>query len=291
MTPAEMEGLQIGPVTVHVDRGRVDAFADATGDDPDRWQSEAPPGYAAALLFAVASDFLNDPRIAPYLRSLVHVDQQFTYPAPTPVDVDVIVTGTVERVRERSGAYFVTFVATATAGGDVVLESRSTFLMSDQAAGEPGEDRGEPAFDERGSNELPIRTDLPPVGGTTSLAKSASRGDLVRYSAATSDFNPLHWDHAAARVAGLDGVVVHGLLMLSWMTQHAASMATGPAPVATVKARFRSALRPAVSVTVESTVKQVGSDGEDADLSLRLSAEDTDVVTATVTIRLAGVTR
>ncbi|MEN8114844.1 MAG: MaoC/PaaZ C-terminal domain-containing protein [Actinomycetota bacterium] len=291
MTPAEMQGLVIGPVAARVDLQSVDAFVTATGDDPDRWHDEAPPGYAAALLFAVASDFLGDPRIAPYLRSLVHVDQQFSYPAPIPVDVDVIVTGEVERVRMRGGTYFVTFAANASVGDDVVLESRSTFLMSDQPAAAAGRDGGEPGFDEREHSEMPESVVLPPAGAAATLAKSASRADLVRYAAATGDLNPLHWDHAAARAAGLDGVVVHGLLMLAWMTQHAASFTDAETPVAAVKVRFRNALRPAMAAVVETTVKGIDPGAEDTDLSLRLTTDGTDVVTGTATIRLGGVTR
>lgn len=290
MTPAEMQGLVIGPVTVHIDRQRVDAFVAATGDDPERWADEAPPGFAATLLFAVASKLLNDSRIAPYLRSLVHVDQQFTYPAPIPIDADVDVTGKVERVRMRGDVYFVTFVAVARVDDAVVLESRSTFLMSDQPAGKPHRDQGEPEYDEREHTEIPEAVVLPPEGAAATLAKSASRADLAAYAEATGDFNPLHLDHDAARAAGLEGVVVHGLLMLAWMAQHAASLTDAAAPVSTVKARFRSALRPAVSATVETSVRRAIPDADDADLSLRLIAEGTDIVTGSATIRLTGVT-
>lgn len=290
MTPAEMEGLVIGPVTHHVGRERVGAFVDVTGDDTERWHDHAPPGYASALLFAVAGDFLTDPRIAPYLATLIHVDQQFTYPAPIAIGTDVVVTGTVERVRERGGAYFVTFGATGTVGDEIVLESRSTFLMSDQAATESSTDETEPAVADRGPNAAAGVILDAEVGRTSSTVKSASRKDLVRYAAATGDFNPLHWDHESARAAGLDGVVVHGLLMLSWLAQQASVFGVGPAPVATIKARFRSALRPAEAAQTEATARSISSDGRDADVGLRLFVAATDVVTGSAVVRLEGVT-
>lgn len=290
MTPAEMEGLVIGPVTHHVGRERVGAFVDVTGDDVDRWHDHAPPGYAAALLFAVAGDFLTDPRIAPYLATLIHIDQQFTYPAPIAIDTDVVVTGTVERVRERGGAYFVTFAATGIVGDEIVLESRSTFLMSDQAATESSTDETEPAVADRGPNAVAGVLLDAEVGRTSSTVKSASRKDLVRYAAATGDFNPLHWDHESARAAGLDGVVVHGLLMLSWLAQQASVFGAAPAPVATIKARFRSALRPAEAARTEATIKAISSVGLDADVGLRLFVAATDVVTGSAVVRLEGVT-
>lgn len=290
MTPAEMEGLVIGPVTHHAGRERVGAFVDVTGDDTERWHDHAPPGYASALLFAVAGDFLTDPRIAPYLATLIHIDQQFTYPAPIAIGTDVVVTGTVERVRERGGAYFVTFAATGIVGDEIVLESRSTFLMSDQAATESSTDETEPAVADRGPNAAAGVILDAEVGRTSSTVKSASRKDLVRYAAATGDFNPLHWDHESARAAGLDGVVVHGLLMLSWLAQQASVFGVGPAPVTTIKARFRSALRPAEAAQTEATARSISSDGRDADVGLRLFVAETDVVTASAVVRLEGVT-
>ena len=259
MTPAEMEGLVIGPVTHRVGRERVAAFVDVTGDDAERWRDHAPPGYAAALLFAVAGDFLTDSRITPYLATLIHIDQQFTYPAPISIGANVVVTGTVERVRERGGAYFVNFGATGMVGDNVVLESRSTFLMSDKAAIDVPADQVEPAAADRGRNEAASASLAAEIGRLSSTAKSASRADLVRYAAATGDFNPLHWDHESARAAGLEGVVVHGLLMLSWLAQQASAFGVGPAPVATIRARFRSALRPADDSHSEATVKAISA--------------------------------
>ena len=278
-----MDGLVIGPVTHRVDRERIDGFVEATGDVADRWVAAAPPAYAAVLLFRVAGEFLWDPRIAAYITTLIHVDQSFTYPSPMYEGDEVIVTGTVARVRERSGSHFVTFNASAEAGDRLVLESRSTFLMSDQAAAEPGPDGGEPSAEERAINEEPTKRALPAEGTKDTIARSASRADLVRYSATTADFNPLHWDHDSARSAGLDGVVVHGLLLNAWLTQHAAAFAEGEAPVASIKSRFRNALRPAVAATSVAAINDDGSG-----VSLQLNADDATIVTAEATIR--GVT-
>lgn len=291
MTPGDLEGNVIGPIAHRIDRERTDAFVAATGDRPDRWIDYAPPGYAASLLFSVAGILLNDVRIRPYLATLIHVDQQFAYHAPFEVGAEVEMTGTVERVRERGGAFFVTFAATGTSDRGVVLESRSTFLMSDQAASESTTNRIEPAAEERGPNETAARAEPIEAGLARSVSKSASRVDLVRYASATRDFNPLHWDHATARSAGLDGVVVHGLLMLSWLAQQAAAFAPGPAPVATIKVRFRSALSPAVSATVAAVAADAVPGAGEAKLALKLSADGADVVTGNATVRLAEVTR
>ena len=290
MTPGDLEGNIIGPVAHRVDRERIDAFVEATGDRPERWTSHAPPGYAAALLFSVAGVLLNDERIRPYLATLIHVDQQFTYHGPIEEGATIEMTGTVERVRERGGAFFVTFAAAGTSSGRVVLESRSTFLMSDQAAAESATDRSEPSVHERGPNEIAAETHEVEIGRVVVGPKSASRGDLIRYASATRDFNPLHWDHEAARSAGLDGVVVHGLLLLSWLAQQASAFASGPAPIAAIKVRFRSALGPADAAQVEATVTEVSPESGDANVSLKVVANEADVVTGSAVVRFTGVT-
>jgi len=290
MTPEDLEGLVIGPVTHRVDRERVDAFVDVTGDDPDRWTAFAPPGYASVLLFAVAGELLTDERIAAYLATLIHVDQQFTYASAIGVGTTVEMTGTVQRVRERGGAYFVTFVAEGRVGDRVVLESRSTFIMSATAATERADELSEPSVYERGENRTAGSIHRAVDGEVAVAGKSASRSDLVRYAAVTGDFNPLHWDHDTAVRAGLPGTVVHGLLMMAWLAQQACSFGPEPNPVEAIKVRFRSALRPGASARVEATVTEALPGGETAKLALRLTADDEDVVTGTATVRPAGVT-
>lgn len=238
-TPLELEGVQLGPVTVSVTGDRIRFYSEVTGDDPDRWTASAPPGLASLMLFAVADLFLYHPAVVPFTATLLHLDQSFTYHAPMRTDSEVTMVGTITRVRERSGSYFVTFDSTGHDERGLVLDSSSTFVLSDRAAPAPIETVVEPPVRERSSNRDGMR--------------SASRHDLVRYAAATRDFNPLHWDHEVAVAAGLPGTVVHGLLMYAWMLQGAAAATTGR-DVAAAKVRFRAALHPAEPAEVTTTV-------------------------------------
>lgn len=252
-TPLDLEGQAIGPVEVAVTADRVALYVDTTGDDPTRWVGEAPPGFGSVLLFAVADEFLFDPRIVPFTRTLLHLDQSFTYLAPIRAGSTLTVEGTVTRVRQRGGSYFVTFSAIALHEDQPVVESTSTFVLSQDRGAVTGEQRAEPAVHERAASEGPFR--------------SASRHDLVRYSAATRDFNPLHWDHDSAVDAGLPGTVVHGLLMYAWLMQEASHAAHGR-DVVSAKIRFRSALRPGEQATISTSV-----DGDVVELELRCADE------------------
>lgn len=62
---------------------------------------------------------------------------------------------------------------------------------------------GSRAFDDvRVGDELPVRQ------------ARLSRGDLVNYAGVSGDGNPIHWDEATAKLAGLPDVIAHGMLTM-----------------------------------------------------------------------------
>lgn len=265
-TPLDLVGRTVGPVDVAVTADRVALYVDTTGENASKWHEEAPPGFASVLLFAAADEFLYHPDVIAYTATLLHLDQSFTYLAPMRVGSRVRVEGTVARVRQRAGSYFVTFEALASDDRGPVMQSRSTFVLSDRTAPRPESIRTEPPVRDRASN--------------SGSERSASRYDLVRYAAATRDFNPLHWDHQFAIGSGLSGTVVHGLLMYAWMVQEA-SDAAGGRNVASAKIRFRSALHPAQQAAITTAVA-----GDN--VSVILSCADAQLATGSVTLAAQG---
>lgn len=263
-TPADLEGQAIGPVEVAVTADRVALYVDTTGDDPVRWLEQAPPGFGSVLLFAVADEFLYDPKIVPFTRTLLHLDQSFTYLSPISVDSAITVSGNVTRVRQRADSYFVTFTAEAKDGDVIIMESTSTFVLSDKGPESTVQSEKEPPVHGRGVNE--------------GAQRSASRHDLVRYSAATRDFNPLHWDHEFAVEAGLPGTVVHGLLMYAWLMQEVSRAADGRAILAT-NIRFRSALKPGQQAALSAILE-----GDTVKIELVRASEQLITGRATVAI-------
>lgn len=273
-----LAGRVYGPVHTSISAAKSAEYVAATCDDAARWVEAAPPSYAGALLFAVAPSLIHDPDVGDHARVLVHSDQRFTWHGPLLHGADVAITGTVTRVRERAGMSFVTLEVAVEAGGEPLVTSTSTFLMGSEAPGEPGPDEGEPPVTS-GTRCSPVPGGRPTGGrDLPTVVRSASRLDLVRYAAASGDFNPIHFDHEAARNAGLDGIVVHGLLMAAWMAQLAYAGSPGLAPLLALKVRFRQALRPAVSAEVGGRVER--SNGSPPQASLRLRQGETDLVTA-----------
>ncbi|MGH8916481.1 MAG: MaoC/PaaZ C-terminal domain-containing protein [Acidimicrobiia bacterium] len=233
MKPADLVDHRFGPNPLRICLANVSDFVRATGDDPLRWSHAAPPGFMATAMFAVASDLLR--RLAD--RSVIHGEQTFAWHRPLLIESSLQVTGVVTRVRERAGVDFVDFEVEASDEAGVVAEASSLFLVSDAVASDTGAERTEPAPEDDGD----------PGPGQI----SASRADLVRYAAATRDWNPIHWDHGAAVTAGLPGVVSHGLLQASWAFAAASRLAEGDAPLRSARIRFRTPLLPAVPVSVD----------------------------------------
>lgn len=289
MSLEEVVGARYGPYAVGISAEKVAEYVAATGDAADRWERHAPPGYAGALLFVVAPHFLDDPRVTPFTGVLVHVDQEFTWHGPLPVGERTMVTGRVDRVRKRSDSYFVTFSAAVDDGeGERLLDATATFLMGE---GGPPEDTGghrEPMVWKRGHNERPGVAPFPGVGPLPGLDKSASRIDLVKYAAASGDYNPIHFDHQAALHAGLDGIVVHGLLMAAWAMEVATSVSSRPDPLAHTKIRFRNVLHPGESARVDGVVADVAPDEGDCQVGLEVTSNGEKLVTATGVLRLGG---
>jgi acyl dehydratase len=67
---------------------------------------------------------------------------------------------------------------------------------------------------------------------------SLTRADLVRYAGASGDFNPIHWSDAAARAAGLSGVIAHGMATMGYAIQFLVTRVGDPGAIAEYSARF-----------------------------------------------------
>lgn len=243
------EGRSYGPARLTLTDSLVADFVTATSDGG--FSSEGPPAMAAVGLFAVAPRLLADVAAGTATGAVIHGEQSFRWHRPFEVGAELTVTGAVTRVRERGGVHYLSFAFDAFAG-DLVASGSSLFLIGGEAApaGTSAEEI-EPRVDESAEVDMPSSLPPPPPGeALPPLRKSVSRAGLVRYAAATRDWNPIHWDHESARAAGLPGVVVHGLLMAAWVCQAVQRHHRLSSPLAEASFRFRAPLRPAVAATV-----------------------------------------
>ena len=116
-----------------------------------------------------------------------------------------------------------------------------------------------------------------------------TRQDLVRYAGAAGDFNPLHYDDAFARSAGLPGVMAHGMFsagllgsfLVAWVEDRR---------VRRFRLRFKSPVWPGDMLQATgSVVRSYQVDGgRVAELVLKLGRQDgSEVVTAMAEVECA----
>jgi acyl dehydratase len=85
---------------------------------------------------------------------------------------------------------------------------------------------------------------------------------LVRYSGASGDFNPIHTVHQVATNAGLEGVIAHGMLVMG-LVGRAITDWVGVAPLRQFGVRFVNVTRPGQTITVSGqVVEKMEVDGE-----------------------------
>lgn len=120
-----------------VTRGKIAEFARALGDGAvaaDRLPV-APPTFGIVLVGPAWDQLFADPELDVSLARVVHAEQQFRYLRPIePGDV-VTATLTVDKVRVRGGAEFIsTTVEVHDEVGEPVLTTSTTFVHTREAA-------------------------------------------------------------------------------------------------------------------------------------------------------------
>ena len=97
-------------------------------------------------------------------------------------------------------------------------------------------------------DDLTIGDEIPAL-----IAAPVAETQLVRYSGAAGDFNPIHTVHHVAEAAGLGGVIAHGMLVMG-LVGRAITDWVGIAPLRQFGVRFTGVTRPGEIITVSGRV-------------------------------------
>lgn len=97
------------------------------------------------------------------------------------------------------------------------------------------------------------------------LSIRITRQTVVRYSGASTDFNPIHFSDRHARAIGLDGVVAHGMWTMGAALRIVTDWIGDPARVRSYFVRFTSPVRvpdddEGVVVEVSARVSAIADD-------------------------------
>lgn len=98
-----------------------------------------------------------------------------------------------------------------------------------------------------------------------------SKLQLVKYAAASGDFNLIHTDVETARAAGLPSAIAHGMLSMGFMGRYATQLAEA-GRVRRLKARFKAMVFVGDVLTcygrVEKVVPDISGDGATATIEI-----------------------
>lgn len=109
-----------------------------------------------------------------------------------------------------------------------------------------------------------MRTELEPY------TWEVTRDQIRAYAEASGDRNPIHLDDAAARAAGLPGVIAHGMLGMAQLANFVVAYAGDHRRLRRLRCRFSGMVLPGDTITFSGHV--AGDDGEM--VRLELNAEN-----------------
>lgn len=205
---------------LRVDTGRLAAYERVCGFPTGfpTGEDALPVTYPHVLGFPLAMRLMSGPDFPLPLLGLVHTSIRITRHRPTAstgaYELTVYVDGLAPHRRGTQAAV----VTEMRDGGDVVWESRSTYLARHRTSGRPA----------RREEEAP--KPLPAVEEWR-LAGDVGR----RYGAASGDRNPIHLHPLTARLFGFPRAIAHGM----WTVARCLA-AHGTPDAAEVRADFRA---------------------------------------------------
>lgn len=125
--------------------------------------------------------------------------------------------------------------------------------------------------------------------GPEPFSHTLTRTDLVRYSGASGDFNPMHTDEPAAQAAGLPSVFGHGMFTAGMLAKLVSDY-VGVGNLRTYRIRFTQQTWPGEVLTATVTVAGKRTEGDDklVDLECAVTNGDGQVKVAGTAVAVAA---
>jgi acyl dehydratase len=238
-------GKEFAPMTTGVTVAAMQEYARAYNEDnPAFFDSAHPGGLVAPPMFAVVVTWnstinaVMDPEVGADLLRLVHGEQDMWFPAPIRPGDRITSRAKITAIDTKATGETMTIELSAVnqAGAAVNHSVFSAFIRGGGRRTSPQETR----TDERPPGE-PILT----------VAQSIDADQTFRYAEASGDRNPIHVDENVARMAGLPGIIVHGLCTMAFTSKVMIdNLCNGePTRLKRLRVRFSRPVRPGATIT------------------------------------------
>jgi acyl dehydratase len=226
-----LAGKEYAPSTTEATPEAMQNYARAYNDDNPAFFDAiraggivAPPMYAVVVMWSAIMGVVGDPDLKVDVVRLLHGEQDMQFILPIrPGDKITAIAKVASIETKASGETLVIEINAKNQVGEQV--NRTLFNAFIRGGGKGGSDGriAEPAHSE------PIVT----------VAQPIDRDQTYRYKEASGDFNPIHVDENFAKMAGLPGIIVHGLCTMAFTSKVIIDEICGGDPLKLKRLRVR----------------------------------------------------
>jgi hypothetical protein len=221
---------------VEVDRHHLAEYDAVCGF---RLRDELPPTYPHMVAFPLAMKLMTDGSFPFPVMGLVHIENLIEQRRPIAADEALDYTVRADNLRDHDRGTAFDVIADATAGGEPVWHSVSTYLRREGGGGGGGSDKG--------------KSEPPPPDSLWQVPGDIGR----RYGGVSGDINPIHLHPISARLFGFPKPIAHGM----WLKARCLAALEGQLPDAlTVQAQFKLPLLLPAKVAFASWQNEAGRD-------------------------------
>lgn len=217
---AELAGKIYPESTYEVTAEAIEKYARATNDDNDRYFGEdvvASPVFVIVPAFDSFMSASMDNELGADLLRLVHGSEEHILHRPVRPGDTLTITPVLESVeRKETGETFTVKATETNQNGEHVADVIGTMFI-----------RG------TGSRKAAASEASPEAGDREIVHEETTKVDsdqTYRYAEASGDHNPIHLDENTARMAGLPGIILHGMCTMAIATKAAVNGLAGGDP-------------------------------------------------------------
>jgi acyl dehydratase len=198
----------------------------------------APPMFGMVPIWQSIVKVVTDPEVGADLLRLVHGEHEMEFIAPIrPGDLITSAATIRSIISGATGETMAIGIAARNQRGEVVQNTLFTAFIrstgggrSEFGAGEQEPERGEP---------LAV------------VSQEIAADQTFRYAEASGDVNPIHLDANIAKIAGLPGIIVHGLCTMAFCSKAVIETVGGgdPRRLRRLRVRFVRPVLPGQTIT------------------------------------------
>ena len=247
----ECIGREFPPITTTATADAMQKYARAYNDaNPAFFDANraggivAPPMFGVTLIWESVMGAIMDPDVKADLLRLVHGEQDMEFIRPLRPGDTISSRAKILSIETKATGETMTVALDSTdASGAPMMRTLFSVFIRGKGSGAPEARAPEP---EHGAPLFEV-------------SQTIDKDQTYRYAEASGDRNPIHVDENIAKMAGLPGIIVHGLCTMAFTSKVAIDKLCGgdPARLKRLHVRFSRPVLPGQTITT-----RVWPDGE-----------------------------